>query len=55
MESPDPLFNAKGHAHSQAKSQVTARPGGCVTENPGRSESGGAGGEPGGRDRERGA
>ena len=48
MESPDPLFNAKGDAHGQAKEQVTARPGGCVTWNPGRSETGGAGGEPGG-------
>ena len=43
MESPDPLFNAKGHAHSQAKEQVTERPAGCVTGNPGRGESGGRG------------
>ena len=54
MESPDPLFNAKADRHSQAKGQVTARPDGCVTWNPGRTESGGRGGVPGGPDPERG-
>ena len=48
MESPDPLFNAKGHADSQAKEQVTPRPGGCVTGNPDRSQSRGRGASLGG-------
>ena len=48
MESPDPLFNAKGHADSQAKEQVTARPGGCVPLNPDRSQSRGRGASLGG-------
>ena len=43
MESPDPLFNAKGHAHSQAKGPATARSGERVAGNPGRGERGGAG------------
>ena len=38
MESPDPLFNAKGHAHSQAKDPATARSGERLAGNPGRGE-----------------
>ena len=52
---PGPLFNAKGHANSQAKEPVTPRPGGCVIWNSGRTESGRRrGGVTGGRDQERG-
>ena len=52
---PGPLFNAKEHADSQAKGQVTARSDNCVTWNSGRTESGRRrGGVTGGRNRERG-
>ena len=48
MESPDPLFNAKGDAHSQAKDPATARSGVRLAGNPGRGERRrGGGGEPG--------
>ena len=44
MESPDPLFNAKGHAHGQAKGQNTARPLGFVIGIIDRHEDEGRGG-----------
>ena len=43
MESPDPLFNAKGHAHSQAKDPATARSGERLAGNPGRGDREGRG------------